>query len=53
MISDVLAEAILQIDEYIKSGMYKDFAPGTLEWIQRVRKELEQLRVHLDDPAGS
>jgi hypothetical protein len=50
MISDVLSEAVQEIDRYLADDVYGYEAPELRDRILRVRHEMELLRIVLDTP---
>jgi len=51
MISDVLADAIVEMDDYLSNRLYDDTYTGDLRTrILQVRAEMELLRIELDAP---
>ena len=54
MISDVLSDAGMQIDEYLNNETFADAYSGTLrEAVVDVRNRMQALRVYLDIPPGA
>ena len=50
MVSDVLADAIAEIDKYLADDRYGESGNDLRLWIERVRGEMDALRAWLDTP---
>lgn len=54
MISDVLSDAVYDIDTYLKNPMYEKTYSGKLrEDIVKLRNDMDALRVKLDAPPST